>query len=700
MINSSVKNALVVCASAGLAVLSLGSVAGAAGSSASHRTGIYVPKPGTSKTTHSSVHAASTTPPVPQAITGWDYGGIWAGNYRLDTGPFPVYCIKAFGWYPAGQYSGAISMPGGTTAAQMGYIINKWGTSADPDTQAAVAAVAGLNYDEVDTNEKWAVLTPHQQQLAFLMSVGAQDQAGPYSITFSFPALIQQNVNYVATVHVTAASGKPASGIGLLLGATGANIAINSVTTDSSGQATYVFAVPGSNASGSFTLSALGSQVVGVSKYSPVGAGGSQRQDVLGGAAPTLMTGSRTGSYATDRPGVVIKFKTGDASHTPIAGATYDLEKANGHVISTIVTAATPVALGNLTEGVSYKLVEKTAPSGYYVPADNVKAFTVPVGSGQFEVKASDPETPTPAITTAVVTPNMPLGESLKDSVTVTGNDGEAGVITGTVHGPVATPVSGLCSDVTAGQWSTAATAVVTKDITTNGTFILVGPKAVAGGCYAWSQSLVLNPSGATAVSAATDAGEATLVTGPTIITHASANSVTPGTKVHDTVDISGMGALTGTMTGQLLGPVAPTGGSCSSVDWTGAHVQGSFPGVAVNSDGTYVSADIATGGVGCYTFQEHLVMSAGPAIDTTPGEVAETVVASVPAPPTTTTTAPPATTSTTSPSKPGATPTTGPKSINTGEGASARWQGGLWVALGGLVLAAGIGLLAVRRKR
>ncbi len=143
-----------------------------------------------------------------------------------------------------------------------------------------------------------------------------------------------------------------------------------------------------------------------------------------------------------------IKASTTDPTDTPIAGAVFSLADAGGNILATGITSATtPVEIdqdvtGGMVAGSTYELIETAAPAGYYVPTNNVTSFTIPAGVGSYEVVVDDPPNPTSTIATQVTVDSGLPGTVLSDDVTISGDDGEPGVISATLYGPVAPPAS------------------------------------------------------------------------------------------------------------------------------------------------------------------------------------------------------------------------------------------------------------------
>jgi uncharacterized protein (DUF427 family) len=228
-----------------------------------------------------------------------------------------------------------------------------------------------------------------------------------------------------------------------------------------------------------------------------------------------------------------IKASTTDPTDTPIAGAVFSLADAGGNILATGITSATtPVEIdqdvtGGMVAGSTYELIETAAPAGYYVPTNNVTSFTIPAGVGSYEVVVNDPPNPTSAVATQVTVDSGLPGTVLSDDVTISGDDGEPGVISATLYGPVAPPVSNSCSDLTLAQWEAGATQNFIVDITGNGTYTVTGPIATSAGCYGWSDTVTLTPSSTTSSSPPTDPGESTSITVPVYFIKASSNDPT-----------------------------------------------------------------------------------------------------------------------------------------------------------------------------
>ncbi|HVW47793.1 MAG TPA: DUF11 domain-containing protein [Solirubrobacterales bacterium] len=196
------------------------------------------------------------------------------------------------------------------------------------------------------------------------------------------------------------------------------------------------------------------------------------------------------------------------------------------------------------------------------------------------------------------------------DAITVLGSEGFPGSAEWTLLGPVA-PVAGACEAV---DWTGAATV-------DQGTIAFAGdetksttPTAVtAHGCYGYEVTLE-GEHLATVTSPVGSVGETVLVhpAAPTLVTHASAGSVLPGTAVTDAIAIEGTAGFAGTAAWRLAGPVAPgAGGSCEAADWTGAETVAEGE-IEFEEDGTVDTTPATVTDHGCYGYEvvvegEHL---------------------------------------------------------------------------------------------
>jgi hypothetical protein len=622
--------------------------------------------------------AATTTPPVPEAITGYNYNSIWAGNYKLDDGEFPVYCVTAYAAYPTGSYTAAQGVAASTDGSRISWVIENYGKSTDPNVEAAVAALVGKYFDTVNTNEKWGVISAGQMALANQYWADATEYAGPYTMSVNLPASTDQGATATGTVSVLAASGDKVPNITLTLSSSNATLTTTSVNTGASGTASFTYTIPLSDTGGSYQIRAVGDLVDKVVTYAPTG-GGAPRQTVMGTADPTTYASNPSATYVPVRPVDIVKYRTGTT--TAVAGATYELETSTGAAVSSVVTSSAPVQIASLGVGTSYQLVETSAPAGYYIASAAPVTFTVAAGTSAQLVTVSDPAVPTIQIATSVTTKTLTLGGTSTDNVTITGNNGESGTLTGRLYGPLAVPTGG-CASISASQWAGAATYdSPTVSISPTSSSDSLTAAISEYGCFSWADSVTLSPSQATASSPVGQSAETFLVPGPSFLTAATNRNVIVGGSASDVVTVTLPSGSSGTLTGVLYGPLAEVGGSCSSLNWTGAPEAGTISPLPVSTSSKVTTSSVAVASVGCYSFGETLTLSNGQSISSTPGTSAETVlVSSVPV-----TTLP-------------VTRSTVPQVISGGGGAPGPWNEDL--ILGLLLVGVGaVGAAALRRR-
>jgi hypothetical protein len=273
--------------------------------------------------------------------------------------------------------------------------------------------------------------------------------------------------------------------------------------------------------------------------------------------ATSLPTVSTESSLVTI-PVFFVKASTTDPTDTPIAGAVFILETSSGVVLATGLTSALSAVTINapgvyFMQGATYELVEVTAPPGYYVPTNNVTMFTIPPGATTDTALVLDPPIPTPTLSSQANASDPAPGTQLSDSVIVSGDDGEGGQIVATLYGPVTPPASMSCTDLTLAQWEASPSQVVTVGVAGNGTYSVTGPEETATGCYAWAESLTLDPSGAGASSSPLVASEQTLAAVPVSFMKVSTTDPTAAPvagAVFSLADANGVVLATGLVSG------------------------------------------------------------------------------------------------------------------------------------------------------
>lgn len=250
-----------------------------------------------------------------------------------------------------------------------------------------------------------------------------------------------------------------------------------------------------------------------------------------------------------------------------------------------------------------------------------------------------------PTITSKMANTVYVAGQNLVDNVSVTkGAAGAPANITVTWYGPLATqptaeaptaPADAPVFDTATGTGTIAADGTATIKVTSTKT-------VTAPGYYVAVETVAAQPDFAMLSATGTygRSVESAITVNPTVLTKTNYQVVYPGADLADTATIGGiipMAGVTYTLTGSLLGPVAPAAdGTCKGVDWTNAAVAAPIPAMVVDKDG-----DIADLGpfkvteVGCYTYTETLTVTEGDVtrvvIEHKPGQELQTTTVTTP---------------------------------------------------------------------
>lgn len=213
----------------------------------------------------------------------------------------------------------------------------------------------------------------------------------------------------------------------------------------------------------------------------------------------------------------------------------------------------------------------------------------------------------------------------LRDTVEVTkGKPGAAFTGSTTLYGPFATDPS-LDGGVDLKDAPVVGTSKFEGVYDANGAATVVSePQTTTGsGYYVWAEVIDLAPDVSEQFKQdKAKQAETSVEVNPTIATQVNDQKVLPGHTIHDTVKLTdirnevGGKTITNTVTGKLLGPVAPIGGECTTVDWTDAPVALELGPTVVTGDadnevilegyGEYTLPDDAKS-LGCYTYTETL---------------------------------------------------------------------------------------------
>ncbi|MEO9240044.1 MAG: hypothetical protein ABI418_18360, partial [Jatrophihabitantaceae bacterium] len=351
------------------------------------------------------------------------------------------------------------------------------------------------------------------------------------------------NTTYTATVHGDAKTTYTLSSVG-------ANLSTKSVTTSSAGTAIFNYLVPGTTTSRTFTITVGGTVYSRMDEYAAVDQPASQSQTVTTwGSGPANSTAR--GAVDPFISASITKLTAGDASRTPQAATFRVVDKTTGQIVRTSFStvAGRPTPLGQAFVPCHTDVFTETkAPAGAYIPIPGTFTVTIPcTASNGFSIVLTDPRIPLVTVSTTANFEQTPYGTQLVDRVTLTGDDGEAGTITGSLK-----RLAGVrCAAATAAQWAAAAvvgtysTPIVGSfgDHKGNGVYTVTGPVPAASetGAWGWFETAKLTPSGATASSPYGAPHECTDVTRPAAETVASEPTGLVGDALHDTIAISGL---------------------------------------------------------------------------------------------------------------------------------------------------------------
>jgi hypothetical protein len=229
----------------------------------------------------------------------------------------------------------------------------------------------------------------------------------------------------------------------------------------------------------------------------------------------------------------------------------------------------------------------------------------------------------TPTVTTTVSSQTAMVGDKIHDTVMVGNAAGYSTTGTVKLYGPFdTTPTSTSCTGTPAWTGSVAVHG--------NGSYITADYTLTKAGYFTYQETLPGDSTHHAVTTPCSVAEETTLVsspTTPTVTTVASEQTGTVGDHIHDTVLVANSHGYKGTVTVTLYGPfnAAPAEASCTGTPaWTGT--------VAVNGDGSYISADFAVSTAGYYTYVEALPADTTHTGATTPcGVTSETVLINKP---------------------------------------------------------------------
>lgn len=304
----------------------------------------------------------------------------------------------------------------------------------------------------------------------------------------------------------------------------------------------------------------------------------------------------------------------------PVWGGCTGVSWAGAATAATI--AATPVPSGSSTIQVGSYSIPATAATGCYTYVATLHwAGYRASGDVSHDVGVAAETTlvtALPRISTLVSAQIVAPGTTLVDTATVSGTSPLYDyAVTGGLYGPIDAGPKG-CSDI---DWTVAkliaripATPVAGNGAVQIGAYTI--PAEATVGCMSYGEQLLVmdKTTGATLATIDHPVGQVTqttLVMAPVISTSISSQQAVEGSVLIDTVTLSGLAPIgpdgtpiSYTLSGSLLGPIAPTGAGCTGLDWSTAKAAFHIPATTVAADATTAQVgQFQVKGLGCYSY-------------------------------------------------------------------------------------------------
>lgn len=325
----------------------------------------------------------------------------------------------------------------------------------------------------------------------------------------------------------------------------------------------------------------------------------------------------------------------------PVNGSCAGIDWSGAPVAATIPATSVP------SNGIMSGLGSYTIPvdgAGCYSYAETLTAtqggqtlWSVDhaVGQASQTTLATSPAPGDLTVATQISSQQVLLGVPITDSVTITGldaakltNDTTTARFEGSLLGPL-DPVNDTCEGL---DWADAPVALTFGpiDVEADGTITGVGAYTpTAYGCYTYTERVTeswsdgIEDHSKVFNHAPGKVSQTTVVSAPdypaaTVATQVSDTLIFEGATISDTVTLTGVKTFTGqttpdvvtTLSGSLLGPLAPVDGACVDLDWTDAPVAATIDPMVVTEDGNIAGLGeftVPAGGAGCYTYTETL---------------------------------------------------------------------------------------------
>jgi hypothetical protein len=286
-----------------------------------------------------------------------------------------------------------------------------------------------------------------------------------------------------------------------------------------------------------------------------------------------------------------------------------------------IVCDGAPAWSGTLTaaaDGTYDTDLVELSEAGYYTYQESIAASDLVKGvtTSCSDTAETTVATGTPALVTQVSSQDSAPGDSVSDTVAVSG--------IGVLELPVQVQLYGPYPSVAAVDCSGTPFWTGTFTAKGDGEYVTPDVKVGVAGYYVYHESIAAGQASSAAQTACADTEETTFVHAtPAVETLVSNAVVRPGSSITDRIKVTGLGTTEATIGVELFGPFA----SRAAVQCGGTPVYSGK--LTTEGDGVITSAGVKLASVGFYTFREKIVGSPlVEAVTTDCADVAETSLA------------------------------------------------------------------------
>ncbi len=572
------------------------------------------------------------------------YGVRWFGGYKgaVRGVKLPTFCIDLRFWYPSPKYdykergTGKLANRNGRAVSKsklrrMSYVLWNYGRSTGDTQQSAVMLyVHHLMGDGAPGEIEPGVAGPKAERLYRKMASEAAKLSGPYKVKLSVGSRLKAGKPAQLKVTVLSSSGAKVPGATVGLDAEGARGLAAKVTTNSKGIATTAF-TPGAKLTIRATTRLAAPEPT---LYVPTRGASARNGQRLAAANSSVYSAKLKRSIA---PTKIKVSTTATPAEITVGAASTDKITISGapkgwHSQATVSLFGPYRTTGDIdcagapfaktqrkvsTEASVSSPVTLTAP-GFYTYRITVKATkgvlgaTTPCGVKSETLKVMA----VPQVVTQVSDQTGGPGLVVTDKVTVSGLAGESATVTASLHGPFASAADIKCDGTPYWQGSFTANGdgtYTTDPVTLNTAGYYTYYETIAGGEFVRA--------GATACA---EAAETTVIRGaPKITTQVSNAKTKPGSSIHDTAVISGLGGLSAPVKVELWGPYDTR----AEIDCRGKPY--ATQNFTANGDGSYKTKAVKLREAGFYTYREAILETdAYSGAQTECGEAAETTIA------------------------------------------------------------------------